>query len=88
LFISSIGGVLFRGRVVHVAVLQEYHGRWATRAMYRFLQEQHGRRGPLLAKPAGPVSERFVRRLSPVGKVRGFYVLTPPFREKRHAVVP
>lgn len=40
---KMIGGVLFKGHTVHIAILPEWHGRWITKAMLRaWRQFDHG----------------------------------------------
>lgn len=34
-----IGGILFKGHMIHIAVHPEWHGRWLTKAMLRGYQQ-------------------------------------------------
>lgn len=46
-----IGGVLFKGHSIHIAVLPEWQGRWVTKSMLRAWRTQYEHECDLYATP-------------------------------------
>ncbi len=76
-----VGGMMFKGQEMHLAIKPEYRKRWITKNLFKFWAKQKQKRGGLWAY-ADPGSEWFVSRVScsvAIKNNRNFYqVLTDP----------
>lgn len=48
---EMVGGILFKGHTIHIAVLPEWHGRWMTKTILRAWRESYTHDCDLYATP-------------------------------------
>lgn len=64
-----IGGLIFKGNVGHIAVLNQYRRKWASREFYRFIQQQVKDRGIIHVKAGTENAIKFIKMLENRGLV-------------------